>query len=95
MGYKNPKELLHAMTALPAKIEAKLPVGAPKISAMLTDVTNKLPVMPDFIGGIELPALPEVPELPGPTPASAGIVDVTPTGAPAQAGRGTVKFVFE
>jgi len=62
MGYKNPKELLTAATALPAAIEAKLPKGAPKVSTMLLDVTGKLPDLPDF--PIELPDLPAVPELP-------------------------------
>ncbi|HUV56167.1 MAG TPA: hypothetical protein VMV84_02935 [Dehalococcoidales bacterium] len=67
MTYKNPKELLTAATALPAAIEAKLPVGAPKISTTLLDITGKLPVLPDF--PMEIPALPAVPELPGlPTP---------------------------
>ena len=62
MGYKNPKELLTAATALPAAIEAKLPEGAPKISTMLLDATAKMPDLPNF--PIELPALPAIPELP-------------------------------
>ncbi len=49
MGYKNPKELLTAATALPAAIEAKLPAGAPKISTMLLDATAKMPDLPDFL----------------------------------------------
>ena len=62
MGYKNPKELLIAATALPAAIEAKLPEGAPKVSTMLLDATGKMPDLPDF--PIELPDLPAVPKLP-------------------------------
>ena len=64
MGYKNPKELLTAATALPAAIEAKLPVGAPKVSTMLLDATAKMPDLPNF--PMELPDLPAIPELPGP-----------------------------
>lgn len=68
MGYKNPKELLNAATALPAAIEAKLPEGAPKISTMLLDATEKLPDLPDFPVELpDLPAVPELPELPGGT----------------------------
>ena len=63
MSYKNPKELLTAATALPAAIEAKLPVGAPKISTTLLDITGKMPALPDF--PMELPNLPAVPEFPG------------------------------
>ena len=62
MGYKNPKELLTAATALPAAIEAKLPAGAPKISTMLLDATAKMPDLPDF--PMELPGLPAIPEFP-------------------------------
>lgn len=62
MGYKNPKELLTAATALPAAIEARLPEGAPKVSTMLLDATGRLPDLPDF--PVELPDLPAVPELP-------------------------------
>lgn len=66
MGYKNPKELLTAATALPAAIEAKLPAGAPKVSTMLLDAVNKVPDLPDFpIELPDLPAVPELPELPG------------------------------
>lgn len=66
MGYKNPKELLTAATALPVAIEAKLPSGAPKVSTMLLDATSKMPDLPDF--PIEIPNLPAIPELPaGPT----------------------------
>ncbi len=63
MGYKNPKELLIASTALPVAIEAKLPEGAPKISQTILDMAEKLPKAPDF--PMELPDLPAVPELPG------------------------------
>lgn len=70
MGYKNLKELLIDATKLPAAIEAKLPTGAPKLSTTLTDVANKLPVMPDF--PMELPVLPELPTLPT-MPAGAGL----------------------
>ncbi|MBA7636978.1 hypothetical protein ES703_44610 [subsurface metagenome] len=51
-----------AATGLPAAIEAKLPAGAPKISATLVDFANKLPAVPDL--PIELPDLPAVPTLP-------------------------------
>jgi len=64
MPYKNPKELLTAATALPAAIEAKLPVGVPKVSTMLLDATAKMPDLPNF--PMELPDLPAIPELPGP-----------------------------
>ena len=47
MTYKNPKALLDAATALPAAIEAKLPAGAPKISAKLLDLDTKLPTLPE------------------------------------------------
>ncbi len=62
MSYKNPKELLTAATALPAAIEEKLPVGAPKLSTALLDITGKMPDLPDF--PVELPDLPAVPEMP-------------------------------
>ena len=62
MPYKNPKELLVAATALPAAIEAKLPAGAPALSATLVDWAEKMPMLPDFI--VELPDLPPVPEFP-------------------------------
>ncbi len=62
MGYKTPTELLVAATALPAAIEAKLPVGAPKLSETLVDIAGKLPVVPEF--PVELPDLPAVPEFP-------------------------------
>jgi len=72
MGYKNPKELLTAATALPAAIEAKLPAGAPKISTMLLDATAKMPDLPDFLMELpDLPAVPTLPELPG-APADLG-----------------------
>ena len=65
MGYKNPKELLTAATALPAAIEAKLPEGAPKVSTMLLDATGKMPALPDFPMALpDLPAVPELPTLP-------------------------------
>ena len=82
MGYKNPKELLTAATALPTAIEAKLPEGAPKVSTMLLDATEKIPDLPDF--PVELPDLPAVPELPEIPGAELGrhyvsAVEVTPT----------------
>ena len=64
MGYKNPKALLDAATALPAAIEAKLPAAAPKVSTKLLEFnTNVVSKLPDF--PMELPALPAIPELPG------------------------------
>jgi len=66
MGYKNPKELLTAATALPVAIEARLPEGAPKISTTLLDITGKMPDLPDFPMELpDLPAVPEFPALPG------------------------------
>ncbi len=66
MGYKNPKELLTAATALPAAIEAKLPSGAPKVSTMLLDAAGKLPDLPNFPVELpDLPAVPKLPEMPG------------------------------
>ncbi|MBA7545280.1 hypothetical protein ES705_37646 [subsurface metagenome] len=62
---KNIKELLLDATKYPAAIEAKLPAGAPTISATLVDVAGKIPVVPDFPMEIpDLPAVPELPELP-------------------------------
>jgi hypothetical protein len=75
MTYKNPKALLDAATALPAAIEAKLPAGAPKISAKLLDLDTKLPTLPDF--PMELPDLPAVPALPNLPAAPAGLRYVT------------------
>jgi len=62
MTYKNVKELLVDATKFPAAIEAKLPAGAPTISATLVDIAGKIPVVPDF--PMEIPALPAPPELP-------------------------------
>ena len=91
---KNIKDLLLDATKFPAAIEAKLPAGAPTISATLVDVAGKIPVVPDFPMEIpdlpappELPALPELPEF----PAGGGLgryvsgVTVTPVRAPARA----------
>ena len=65
MPYTNPKELLIAITALPAAIEAKLPTGAPKVSVTLTDIANKMPVLPNFPMALpDLPAVPTLPEMP-------------------------------
>ncbi len=67
MAYKNPKELLLDATKFPAAVEAALPEGAPKISTMLLDAADKIPVdLPDFV--VEVPALPAPPELPAITP---------------------------
>jgi len=67
MGYKNPKELMDAATALPVAIEGKLPEGAPKISEKLFDFNEKvLSKAPNFpIEFPDLPAVPKLPELPG------------------------------
>ena len=62
MTYKNIKEVLVDATKYPAAIEAKLPAGAPTISATLVDVAGKIPAVPDF--PMEIPALPAPPELP-------------------------------
>lgn len=69
MTIKNIKGLLAQATTFPAAIEAKLPVGVPKVSTMLLDAANQIPDVPDF--PVELPdlpappTLPEGPELPG------------------------------
>ena len=67
MGYKNPKELLDAATALPVAIEAKLPAGAPKISTKLLEFDNTIiSKLPDFLFELpDLPALPKLPKMPG------------------------------
>ncbi len=62
MVIKNPTQFLIQAIKLPAAIEDKLPEGAPKLSTSLTEVANKLPVLPDF--PMEIPDLPAVPELP-------------------------------
>lgn len=69
--YKNPTDLLVDATKFPAAIEARLPAGAPKISATLLDIAGKLPVVPDFL--VAIPSLPEPPTLPEgpPLPAAA------------------------
>ncbi len=59
---KNIKDILLDATKFPAAIEAKLPAGAPTISATLVDVAGKIPVVPDF--PMEIPDLPAPPELP-------------------------------
>ena len=64
MPIKNPKDLLLDAIKYPVAIEAKLPEGAPKISTMLVDATNKIPVLPDL--PMEIPDLPAPPELPAP-----------------------------
>lgn len=65
MPYENPKELLTAATALPARIEERLPEKAPKISTMLLDATEKMPDLPNFLIALpDLPAIPEFPEAP-------------------------------
>ena len=93
MAYKNVKELLLDATKFPAAIEAKLPEGAPKISATLVDVAGKIPVVPDFPMEIpDLPAPPELPELPEFPGGELGRkryvsgVEVTPVDTPAIAG---------
>jgi len=58
----NIKALLIDAAKYPAAIEAKLPTGAPTISATLIDIAGKIPVVPDF--PMEIPDLPAVPELP-------------------------------
>lgn len=62
MTYKNVKDVLVDAAKFPAAIEAKLPTGAPTLSATLIDVAGKFPVVPDF--PMEIPALPAPPELP-------------------------------
>ena len=102
---KNLTELLVDATKFPAAIEARLPEGAPAISATLVEVAGKIPVMPDFPMEIpDLPAPPEMPALPG-GDAAAGLkryvtgVDVKPVAraevTPAPARRGIVPFAYE
>ena len=62
MAIKNPSDLVTQIARLPAAVEKKLPAGAPKISATITDAAGKLPKLPDF--PVELPDLPMLPELP-------------------------------
>ena len=109
MPYKNPTELLVDATKLPAAIEAKLPAGAPKLSATLVDIATKLPKVPDFPMELpDLPAPPELPELPASPGAElrryvtgvevapvVGAAVVAPTPAPVPARRGLVPFVYE
>jgi len=82
---KNPTDFLVAATQLPAAIEARLPAGAPKISAFLVDTAAKLPKVPDFPMEIpDLPAppmFPEMPALPGLGRMYVSGVEVTPTPA--------------
>jgi len=66
MAIKNIKTLLTQATSFPAAIEEKLPEGAPKVSTMLLDAADKIPVVPDFPVELpDLPAVPEIPEFPG------------------------------
>lgn len=85
MAYKNISEVLVDATKFPAAIEGKLPAGAPKISAMLTDAAGKIPKVPDF--PVEIPAMPappDLPEMPGAPELKRYVtgVEVTPSGAP-------------
>jgi len=87
MAIKNIKTLLTQATNFPAAVEAKLPEGAPKVSTMLLDATDKIPAIPDFPVEIpDLPTPPTIPELPG-APAELRRyvtgVEVRPTPAPA------------
>ena len=92
MPYRNIKTLLVDATKFPAAIEAKLPVGAPKLSTMLIDAAGKIPDVPDF--PMEIPDLPAPPELPAMPEFPGGElgrrryvsgVTVTPVGAPVNA----------
>jgi len=66
MAIKNIKGLLTQATSFPAAIEAQLPEGAPKVSAMLLDAAEKIPAIPDFPVELpDLPAPPALPEMPG------------------------------
>jgi len=79
MPYKNPTEILIDATKFPAKVEAMLPNGAPKISTTLADVATRLPTAPDF--PVEIPDLPAPPELPA---APAGLGLRTPFAGPGE-----------
>ncbi|GAI01554.1 unnamed protein product [marine sediment metagenome] len=82
MPIKNPTSILLQAVKYPLAIEAKLPVGAPKLSEMMTDVATKLPEVPDLPMEIpdlpEAPALPEMPELPGGLAKGVRGVTITP-----------------
>ncbi len=93
---KNIKDLLLGATKFPETIEGKLPEGAPKISTMLADVTDKMPAVPDFPMEVPdimaPPTLPEVPTPPALTRYVSG-VEVTPTPSAPAATTTTVKKV--
>jgi hypothetical protein len=68
---KNPRDVLNAINAIPAKIEGALPTGAPAISETLVSVSAGFPDLPDF--PMDIPDLPALPDLPaGPTPPNGG-----------------------
>lgn len=100
MGYKNMRELLVAGTQLPAAIEGALPAGAPKISTMLVDAANMIPIGPGF--PIEIPDLPALPKFAPPGNGLPGLgryvreVEITPERAasPAAARRGRIRFLY-
>lgn len=98
---KNPTDILIDATKFPAAIEAKLPAGAPKLSATLADIASKLPKVPDLPIDIPAPPVPEFPELPA-LPGATALgrryvtgVEVTPTKAPTPARRAIVPLYFE
>lgn len=99
MGYTNPIQVLTAAVMYPAAIEAMLPAGAPKISAMLTDATGKLPALPDFPTEVpDLPAPPAAPALPGglkrPTAARGGVREVVFQAPTVGARVGKTRFLY-
>lgn len=72
---KNPTDFLVQVTKLPAAIEGMLPVGAPKLSAMMVDAAGKLPKLPDF--PVTIPDLPDIPAMPAMPGAPTGLRYVT------------------
>lgn len=75
------KDILTKQALVPGNIEASLPAGAPKLSQVLTQVANSLPVNPSLP---EVPLAPEgTPTLPGGVAdIIKGIEDNLPVGAP-------------
>lgn len=79
MAIKNLKAFLLQAVKYPAAIEAKLPEAVPKLSTMMLDAANQVPVLVDF--PVELPDLPAVPEIPAIPGAPGGLGKRFVTGA--------------
>jgi len=62
---KNVKDLLTQAAAYPRALEARLPEALPRLSTMMLETANKVPVLMDFPVELpNLPAPPAIPELP-------------------------------